>query len=131
VIDIGTTNLPGVNKLKVIITNHGKTTAILDRITIINNFFFTKHFDITPLFGTYLIESGSYEIFYPIFFVHGNEEWKDIVSGQLSLICEGRLFYRDVWAITQDEIGFCWQYNDLFEKFIPTQDRNYRRQRNQ
>jgi len=128
VIKIGTKDMPGANRVKVTITNHGKTPAILNRITIRENDFFKAKFDLIMPFGTELIDSGKHRIKFATFIIHGDEEWENIVSDRIKLICEGIIQYTDVWVISHDVIGFCWQYNDLFKTFNPCDDltRNYR-----
>jgi hypothetical protein len=130
IIRIGTNGIPGANRVKIIITNHGKTPAILKRITIFENDFFKGKFDIIWPFGTKLLNSGEQHIDFAHFFIHGNEEWNAIKTGVINLVCEGRVLYTDVWVISHDEIGFCWKYNELFDDFFPCQEyqRNYRRQ---
>ncbi|MGP8051145.1 MAG: hypothetical protein ACLPYB_11110 [Desulfobaccales bacterium] len=128
-INIGTMEAPGANKVNIIVTNHGKTPAIIERIAITNNPFFPFQFDIRPPFGTDLIDIFEHERTYETnFLIHGEEEWGEIIANNSPLICEGFVQYTDVWVITHDKIGFCWQYSDFWEKFIPCADsnRNYR-----
>lgn len=127
----GLKELPGANKVKIIITNHGKTSAILKRFTIINNTYFYEKVDLIFPFGTELIESGKHIIYFTYFFIHDANEWEEVTRDESNLICQGIVQYSDVFDIAHIEVGFSWQWYELFERFNPYKEGNYHKQINQ
>jgi hypothetical protein len=120
--------IPRGNKVKIIVTNHGKTPAILERITLTNNCFFTENFDLHPPFGTDIIINGRDRNYSTPFFIHSTEELQEIIACKSNLVCEGTIQYTDVFDISRIEVGFCWQWNNLFDRFNPCIEGNYRKQ---
>lgn len=117
IIKPGTESLPGVNKVNIIITNRGKSLAILKRITVIENQFFKGTFNIYK-FEDAIIEAGNHRIYSANFYVHGDEEHIKIYSNIFKITCTGIVQYMDIFNASHD-IDFCWEYNVLFMNFFP------------
>lgn len=127
----GLKELPGTNKVEIIITNHGKTSAILKRFTITNNIYFSEKVDLIFPFGTELIEGGKYISYFTRFYIHDANEYEEVTRDESNLICQGIVQYSDVFDISHVEVGFSWQWYELFDRFIPYKQGNYRKQINQ
>jgi hypothetical protein len=140
IIKIGTPEKPAWNTTEIIVTNHGKTPAILMNVGLLTNFIDDMHggkiinsvfgvaqnsLDVNILPGTEIIDSGNDRIF-KSYFTANNTQWQEMNKSQ-RLVCWGFIKYKDVFGISH-ETAFCWQWQELWEGFYPDkkdQERNY------
>jgi len=140
IIKIGTKDEPAWNIAEIIVTNHGKTPAILMNVGILTNSIGDIHggavinhvltcakdsFDVYIIPGAELIDGGCHRIFNSYFSVT-NIEWQKL-SESNRLVSWGFIKYKDVFG-NSHETAFCWQWQDLINNFYPDKEdheRNY------
>jgi hypothetical protein len=127
---IGKNGLPGANRVNLKIINYGKTPAIIMSVHCKVDFFDSTA-EVVNYFDNYLLDSKSIvhpendviesgkkkEPPYKIPFYIYNSELDLLRKSKKKLFCVGCISYKDVFQNHRQTI-FCWQFNDLFDKFF-------------
>jgi len=127
-----------MDNVKVIITNHGKTPAILTKHPCTNEVLTNDEIDekIAKIasddidtwlpIGPVIIDSTSKPTILPADFFMTVNKWKQITMDKAFLVCIGCLHYKDIFGETHKTV-FCWKY-EQFSGFHYDKDpkRNYR-----
>jgi hypothetical protein len=127
-VNIGTDEEPGGNSVNLVITNHGKTPALITEALYnvkpftnddkIDKFLAKKIPDRIPS-GTVIFDSKEIKEF-SIDFPLTHISWKQIMSKQLNLSCLGYICYEDIFGNPHKTI-FCWEC-EPYVGFHPDKD---------
>jgi hypothetical protein len=111
-------------QVEIIVTNYGKTPAILMNVDKISGVYEDRVIDALAQFdtnvvkekivsGTEIISSGETKPINDIFFMNEQKrEWLKQKNTPYRIVCFGRIQYKDVFGKPHDTI-FCWQWGDL------------------